>query len=259
MDSKKAVNKLKEDIQDIYSIVNRFENSNKIHQLDIDLALSKVRNLYELFLKINPQDNYSTDTQQKEISTIIEKEIKEEKVIKPVEEKPVEKIPVVEEKKEKIEVKEVIETPIEETKEEIVDEEINTDPEFIIETPKTKEVVEESEFITENKEIVADKFQSKKFVHDNIAKNGTKKDVSTKMQTKPIKDINTAIGLNDKFIFIRELFGGDKNQYIETIQVLNNFDTFENAIEFLNENFDWDSEDENFIRLTELVKRKYSK
>ena len=78
------------------------------------------------------------------------------------------------------------------------------------------------------------------------------------MQSKPINDINNAIGLNDKFIFIRELFGNNKELYHETIQVLNNFDTFENAVTFLNENFDWAEDDTNFERLKELVRRKYS-
>jgi hypothetical protein len=78
------------------------------------------------------------------------------------------------------------------------------------------------------------------------------------MQSKPIQDIASAISLNDKFIFIRELFKGDKEQYFETIQLLNNFDTYENAIGFLNENFDWEAEDPNFERLKELVKRKFA-
>ncbi|PLX11557.1 MAG: hypothetical protein C0597_14855 [Marinilabiliales bacterium] len=105
---------------------------------------------------------------------------------------------------------------------------------------------------------MADKFHSKKFVHDDIAKKNVKKDVSSKMQSKPINDINSAIGLNDKFIFIRELFGNDKMHYHETIQILNNFDNYDNAVEFLDENFDWDSDDTNYMRLKELVRRKYA-
>lgn len=250
MDKNEAIKILKEDIQDIYSIVNRFENTNKLHPLDIDLALSKVRNLYELFLKFNSMETYTPEYQKEEISTIAKQEVlipKSEPIesIKQIDTHPIESPKKEEPKKVVVEIKP-----------EAKNIETTTEPEFIIETPQKKEIIKEQK-TQNNSEIIADKFESKKFVHDTIAKNGTKKDVSSKLQSKPIKDINTAIGLNDKFIFIRELFEGNKDHYNETIQVLNNFDTYENALQFLQDNFEWDEEDENFIRLTELVRRKY--
>ena len=241
MNKNELVKNLIKDIQDIYSIANRFENPEQIHPIDIDLALSKVRNLYELLLKLNPQAAYTTEYQKEEISTIPKQSAEKIEVTSP------QKTSVKKEPEQKIQ---------EETKTETIHEQ-----EFIIETPSKKEV--EKEVVETNQngnspEIVADKFQSKKFVHDNIAKKNIKKNVSAKMQSKSINDINSAIGLNDKFIFIRELFGNDKEHYHETIQVLNNFDIYENAVNFLNENFDWDSDDPNFERLKELVRRKYS-
>ncbi|MCK5168862.1 MAG: hypothetical protein KAQ75_03200 [Bacteroidales bacterium] len=236
MDKKKLVKNLIKDVQDIYSILNRFENTEQFHQLDIDLALSKVRNLYELFLKLNPQATYQPEYQKEEISTNTKQSIdkSEEKAIEEVLEKP---------KEAQVLIKETI-------------EKIIPEPEFIIETPQKQEIITEAK-PNNSSEIVADKFQSKKFVHDNIVDKSPKQDVSSKMQSKPIKEINTAIGLNDKFIFIRELFGGNKEHYHETIQILNNFDTYESALEFLKENFDWDFDDPNFERLTELVRRKF--
>jgi hypothetical protein len=251
MDKNETINNLKEDIQDIYSIVNRFENTNKFHQLDIDLALSKVRNLYELFLKFNSKETYMSDNQEKEISTITKQTIQQQKKVLKEDIQIKEKEISEQDPSQKNQVKKI------ENKSEQETTEAAAEPEFIIETPSKKEIITESKSTNGSSEIVADKFQTKKFVHDNIAKNGSKNDMSTKMNSKPIKDINAAIGLNDKFIFIRELFDNNKDHYNETIQVLNNFDTFENAIVFLNENFDWDAEDANFIRLTELVRRKY--
>ncbi|NOQ26177.1 MAG: hypothetical protein GQ564_12505 [Bacteroidales bacterium] len=250
MNKKELHKKLIKDIQDIYSIANRFENPEQIHPLDIDLALSKVRNLYELLLSINPQAIYSPEYQKEELLT---KPTQAEEKIEPA---PTQKIQVTKEPKPE-EPKEIIPEVIEE-------------PEIIIETPTKNEIIEEEtvqviekkEIIEPNHngdshEIVADRFQSNNF-NDNIAKKNIKKDVSSKMQSKPINDINSAIGINDKFVFIRELFSGDKDLYMETIQVLNNFDTYENALEFLNDNFDWDNDNPTFERLTELVRRKYS-
>ena len=256
MNKNEMAKTLKKGIQDIYSIINEFEKTGQIHPIDIDLALSKVRNLYDLMLTLHQQPSYNTEYQQKEILTNTKQE---EKIItKPVTEEVI---------KEPVKKEEPVTKP--EVKENFITEkiEIKEEETLVKETPKTekpkKEIIEEKPIVTQEKtngsnpEILADKFQSKKFVHDNISKKSQKKDVSAKMQSKPITDISTAIGLNDKFIFIRELFGGDKDQYQETIQLLNNFDTYENAINFLEENFDWSAEDPNFERLKELVQRKY--
>jgi hypothetical protein len=257
MNKKELVKNLIKDIQDIYTIANRFDNPENIHSIDIDLALSKVRNLYELLLKLNPQGIYRTEYQKEEISTITKQEESKKA------------------KEESVEVEKQINKP-QENSETIDFENIKESPakesEIAIETPVIEEKQKEQKPIEDkpskktaeikqngiSPEIVADRFHSKTFVHDNISRKNTKKDVSSKMQSKPITDINSAIGLNDKFIFIRELFGNNKEHYIETIQVLNNFDTFENAVNFLDENFDWDAEDPNYERLKELVRRKYS-
>ena len=217
MNKKELIKRLNSDIQDIYSITNKFENSENIHPLDIDLALSKVRNLYELLLKLDVRGIQITENQKEEISTPVKKE--ESEITKEVKAKPKEAETLPEKTEEVTEEK----TPVHE-------------PEFIIETgseeKKVGEIIEEKIEIKQSNtpEIVADKFQSKKFVHDNISKKNVKKDVSAKMQSKPIQDINSAIGLNDRFIFIRELFG----------------------------NFDWEPENENYERLKELVRRKFA-
>ena len=242
MNKHELVKTILKNIQDIYTISGKFENPDELHQIDIDLALSKVRNLYDLLLNINTKTSYSTQDQAKELLT-----------------KPEQSKYDNEKKATEIIIKPEIAEP--EAEENTVPE-----PELVIEKPSgdipvEEEAKDESVEIVgngNNAEIIADKFHSRKFVHDNISRKNIKKDVSAKMQSKPIKDINSAIGINDKFIFIKELFENDKEHYHETIQVLNNFDTFENALEFLGENFDWDPEDSNFERLKELVKRKYS-
>ncbi|MCK5169245.1 MAG: hypothetical protein KAQ75_05130, partial [Bacteroidales bacterium] len=185
MNKNELVKNLIKDIQDIYSIANRFENTEQIHAIDIDLALSKVRNLYELLLKLNPQAAYTPEYQKEEISTIPKQSTEKIEVISP------HKTSVKNEPEQKNQ---------EETKTETIHKQ-----EFIFETPSKKEKIParpaggieekpvqnkeaEKEVIETNRngsspEIVADKFQSKKFVHDNIAKKNIKKDVSSKMQS----------------------------------------------------------------------------
>lgn len=266
MNKNDLVKNLKKELQDIYSKINEFENADQIHLIDMDLALSKVRNLYELLSKLSNISTYQSEYQPKDLLTKTEQPAKKENTVtKPVktEEEPVNKNIIEKEEIVNEEVKVDNDEPLKKEQEQ------SKEPESIKETNTENEKKDEKKTKTQKNEIspeqngnaneiLADKFHSKKFVHDNIAQKNTKKDVSAKMQSKPIKDINSAIGLNDKFIFIRELFGGDKDHYNETIQILNNFDTYENAIEFLNENFGWDEDDSNFERLKELVQRKYA-
>jgi len=77
------------------------------------------------------------------------------------------------------------------------------------------------------------------------------------MQTKPIKDLEAAIDINDKFLFIRELFNGDKDTYDKTIRILNSSQNFNQAFNYINSTFDWDYETEAAHKLLDLVRRRY--
>ncbi len=112
---------------------------------------------------------------------------------------------------------------------------------------------------TEGPEVVADKYQnSRTFRHDDLAKKQPQNNLSTRMQSRPINDLAKAIGLNDKFLFIRELFNGDKEKYHEAIQIINEMPTYEEAENYIRERFDWDEEQAEVEKFMDLVRRKFS-
>lgn len=78
------------------------------------------------------------------------------------------------------------------------------------------------------------------------------------MQSRPIHDLSKAIGLNDKFLFIRELFNGDKDKYHEAIQIINEMPSLEQAEAYINERFNWDDELPEVKKFMDLVRRKFS-
>lgn len=81
-----------------------------------------------------------------------------------------------------------------------------------------------------------------------------------KIQKPPINDIKSAIGINDKFQFISELFGGNAEEFNSSIQLLNTSETIDNAIlnlSHLEQKFNWKQESDAAKRLTELVERRY--
>ena len=51
----------------------------------------------------------------------------------------------------------------------------------------------------------------------------SKIEMSAKLTDLPIKDLRKAIGINDRFLFINELFRGDEAMYERSIKTINNF------------------------------------
>ncbi|MDP4286136.1 MAG: hypothetical protein Q8891_17125 [Bacteroidota bacterium] len=54
-------------------------------------------------------------------------------------------------------------------------------------------------------------------------------ELSHSLTTSPIKDLKKAIGVNDRFVFINELFRGDEAMYERSIKTIQNFSIFAEA------------------------------
>lgn len=57
----------------------------------------------------------------------------------------------------------------------------------------------------------------------------SKIELSQSLTTSPIKDLKKAIGVNDRFLFINELFRGDEAMYERSIKTIQNFSIFAEA------------------------------
>lgn len=107
-------------------------------------------------------------------------------------------------------------------------------------------------------EILADKYKSEKnYINEALSHNNGKQDVSARLQSKPIKQISTSLGINDRFKLINELFNGDKDSFQKTIGILDDAQNFNEAITYINSSFEWDMEDESVQMLLDLVRRKF--
>lgn len=85
--------------------------------------------------------------------------------------------------------------------------------------------------------------------------------LAEKLQKKPIADLKTAIGLNQKFLFMNDLFAGENNRYNDALERLNScsdIDEAKNYLMSLGNEFDWDLESESVVSFTMLVERRYS-
>ncbi|MDB5130367.1 MAG: hypothetical protein JWR02_116 [Mucilaginibacter sp.] len=80
--------------------------------------------------------------------------------------------------------------------------------------------------------------------------------------TAAISDIKQAINLNDKMLYVKDLFNGYSLAYSEAIEILNRFSTFDEATRFLNANYalknHWESKPETREKFYALLKRRYA-
>ncbi len=85
--------------------------------------------------------------------------------------------------------------------------------------------------------------------------------LAAKLQQNPIRDLKTAIGINDKFLLVNELFGGSMEKYNKSIENLNDLKTLNGAMIYLNElkiELQWNSSNEAYQRLRDLVSHKFA-
>lgn len=73
-----------------------------------------------------------------------------------------------------------------------------------------------------------------------------------------IKTLTDAIGINDKFLMIRDLFDGDSDAYAEAIATLDGFDSFDDCMIHIVENYAWNPDSEGAKFIMQLLERKLS-
>lgn len=99
-------------------------------------------------------------------------------------------------------------------------------------------------------------------VVENVPVNQADNTVVNKLRGKGITNIKSAIGINDKFQYLNDLFKGNVQDYNESLDALNNFSTLEQAeahFNALRSKFGWDMENTSATGLYELVIRRYVK
>ncbi|MGZ3871662.1 MAG: hypothetical protein ACXVJD_02025 [Mucilaginibacter sp.] len=78
---------------------------------------------------------------------------------------------------------------------------------------------------------------------------------------QPIGDLKAAITLNDKLLYVKDLFNGYNLAYSEAIEILNRFNSFEEAERFLKTNYvtknNWESKPATSEKFYALLRRRY--
>ena len=82
------------------------------------------------------------------------------------------------------------------------------------------------------------------------------------LKETPVKDLRKAIGINDRFLFINDLFRGDEAMYERSIKTINGFNIYPEAEYWINRELKvkigWDNESRTVQQFDQLVKRRFS-
>jgi hypothetical protein len=80
--------------------------------------------------------------------------------------------------------------------------------------------------------------------------------------SQPISDLKQAITLNDKLLYIKDLFNGYNLAYSEALDILNRFNSYDEAENFLKTSYaaknNWDAKPATAEKFFALLRRRYS-
>jgi len=96
-------------------------------------------------------------------------------------------------------------------------------------------------------------------INDTFARGTPEKTVADKLSRQPIKDLKSAIGLNQKFLFMNDLFEGENELFNNAINKINAFNTLPEAIAFIDNELSsaWDKENSLVLNFMDLVERRF--
>jgi hypothetical protein len=102
--------------------------------------------------------------------------------------------------------------------------------------------------------------EKKESLNDRLKEDKT--EVAHLIKEAPIKDLRKAIGINDRYAFVRELFRGDEASYERSLKTINNFNIYSEAEYWmareLKHKLGWSDDNETVQHFYHLVRRRFS-
>ena len=99
-------------------------------------------------------------------------------------------------------------------------------------------------------------------LNDSLKEKETSRELSDRLGEAPIRDLKKAIGINDRYLFISELFRGDETMYERSIKTINNFSIYQEALYWMERELKlklaWNMDKYSTKLFYQLVKRRFS-
>ncbi len=215
MDKKDLLRLLNQRVKEIEILLNSFDKSAIIHDIENDILLSKIRILYEEVKLLTHLDSHAEESENIKVNQPLLPEPPETNIY--------------------------------------------SEPIITPDSATPSESIKPSEpFVPQStKPTIGDKYKPSSDTHHSPFPKNPNGNLLTGVKMQAVNDIMVAIGLNDRFLFTRELFNNDNDLFNETIKDLNQRENWDTALAYLNEHFDWDSEDPTLVLFLSFIKRRY--
>lgn len=146
--------------------------------------------------------------------------------------------------------------------EEITKQEVKTVAAQVAEQPVAKPALQVSRTVYPDADTTSgNRFKGQETIYDRIRQQNNPT-VADKLSSKPVGDLKKSIGINERFTLINELFGGNQQLFMESIDKINNVNAYDDARKMLYEELagklKWNTEGNTFHVLDELVKRRFN-
>lgn len=276
MDSSETIRAMRENLAEIERMINWMEKSNEIHPIDIDVLLKKTRDLYSslVLLPVGPVKIKTIEKIDPAPEPLPEPERE------PVPEPEPAPVPVPEPEPEPVPVPvPVPEIEPEWEPEEEPEWEPYLEPEPIAEQPIRPQQSKQSQQTQQPQQpqrsqyfqqsqpphqpqpalLSPSLFQRDDSLNEALGKQKPSHDLASSISDIPVADIWSAITINERFLFIRELFGNDPEGFKNTVTLLNSLSTWEAAKKFMSDRFDWDKNNSVANDFLNVVRRRFLK
>lgn len=229
-----------------------------IYRMDIEYLKQNTIQLYDLLHQLHPKESFNNEQKPKvssfenpEIQPVIHQNKAVELIVEENNPMPIEDYFKEEDVQEMTEISEEepgFANPVDDLMEDVDEEEQEVIPDIKVvhHSPALTTLDLFGETLTES---LGEKFAA---TDDHS--------IAAKMQQKRIHDLRGAIGINEKFLFINELFSGNLNQYNKTIDELNNMVSLDGARAYLIElriQHQWPAQAPALLKLNDLIERKF--
>ncbi len=247
----KILSDIESELNQILEQILQKKNKANVSGIEVEWLKSRLIGVFDLSLKLNisiQSDNKIIEvaTDRAEPEKTISVDVQEIKIEELAKASKIEKKKVEAKRYDKEDLQEFLKNnnPIQSS--DLLESSIKTDAVNLIEKADLKILAEK--FKTSGKtlyETMGEQVQPQKGLHDKI-------------QASAMKSISQGIGINDKFLFVKELFKGDSEAFQITLNNLDKAESFDEIYSYLKSNFDWDAESEHVQRLLGIAKRKFS-
>lgn len=220
MDFNSTVDLIIKDLDEAREIIDDFKNYPDVPLLQIELAKSKCKSASEVISLLKKIQVYSKTAGKKETGQVKQVDLPDpvEVINKPVESHPIN-----------------------------VNTVTKTQP-----TPPSQEKTKKSAIVADTFIVQSDS------INEQLGSLLDENDLNYSIKLKPLVNLSDAIGVNDKFLFIKEIFNGSPETYNQAIKKLDESGSLVDAkaiiLNYTGENTESDAANQ----LLDLVKRKFT-